>query len=87
MKKKIIKFFFPIPAIVITTLMLLLFAWYSYEEVYGHILAKIITAIGLTLLFYIIFVIPFDIIIYLIRIILKKISKKQEPPPKVMRVF
>ena len=50
MKKKIIKFFFPIPAIVITTLMLLLFAWYSYEEVHGHILAKIITTIGLTLL-------------------------------------
>lgn len=87
MKKKIIKFFFPIPAIVITTLMLLLFAWYSYEEVHGHILAKIITAIGLTLLFYTIFVIPFDIIIYLIRIIVNKISKKQELPPKVMRVI
>lgn len=87
MRKEVIKFFFPIPSVVITILVFLLFSWYSYEEVHGNILAKTMSSIGLTILFYIIFVIPFNIIVYLIRFIFNKVSKKQELPPKVIRVF
>ena len=66
MRKKVFKFFFPIPTIVITILIFFIFTGLCYEETPNNFLSTLAMSLTMTLIFYIIIMIPFDIIVYLI---------------------
>lgn len=70
MKNKVFKFLFPIPSAVITILAFILFCIYIFDEVSG----EISDVFGMTLVFYIMFVLPLNLIIYVFKTIKSKIK-------------
>lgn len=70
MKNKVFKFLFPIPSAVITILAFILFCIYVFDEKSGGIS----DVFGMTLVFYIMFVLPLNLIIYVFKTIKNKIK-------------
>lgn len=83
MRKKVFKFFFPIPTIVITALILVIFSGMCYAETPDNIVYALATALGMTLVFYVMFMIPLDVIIY---IVWRLINKKAKNRPKTQHI-
>lgn len=79
MRKKVFKFFFPIPTIIITAIILVAFSGMCYAETPDNIVYALAIALAMTLVFYVVIMIPLDVIIY---IIWKLVNKKTKNKPQ-----
>lgn len=71
--KKILHFFFPLPTIIMTVFTFIMFGSVTFEEKSGNLF----DVAGMTFIFYIMVMIPVDIVIWIIKKLIKNIKLKQ----------